>query len=381
MLGQAVGLGVEVLEDDRIEARQVLAEELVDGERDQRQLVGRGLHVVAGGAEDEEGHDVDRGVALEPHAQRAHVVGGAAGDVEDADAVADDVEREVAAVVLGTASPSGDWMEISRMRAPARSIVIGSLDRGPARDDVGDARGQLGGRALLAQLAGHDGDVAAGEAAVAADLDPEREGLVGDGGARGEHAADAGVGRRGLGERDGVHWDLERAERGLDGFPAPLSAGRSRRPSESTTTAAGRSSAARARTSSAAPRSDRSRARGETRARCRARRGELGGIDHRGLAVDRRGRAVAEGEQAVADLAGALGELGEGAIDRLPARAVEPGEIDRSRGVGEHDHLGPDEAALDTIPTGRRTAASSPRTATRPLAPMRSADGAARRER
>ena len=52
-------------------------------------------------AQDEEGDDVDRRVALEPHAERAHVVGRAAGDVQHAHAIARDVERDEPAVVLG----------------------------------------------------------------------------------------------------------------------------------------------------------------------------------------------------------------------------------------------------------------------------------------
>ena len=60
-----------------------------------------GAHVARRRAEDEERDHVDRGVALEPLPQRAHVVGRAPGDVEHAHALARDVERDEAPVVLG----------------------------------------------------------------------------------------------------------------------------------------------------------------------------------------------------------------------------------------------------------------------------------------
>ena len=68
-------------------------------------------------AQNEERDDVDRGIGLEPHAQRAHVVRGAPGDVKHAHAITRDVERDEAAIVVGD------------------SVAIGSLD-----GDLDDAR-------------------------------------------------------------------------------------------------------------------------------------------------------------------------------------------------------------------------------------------------
>jgi hypothetical protein len=70
---QLVFDGVDVLKDDGIERRQVLAEQLVDGEGDERELaVGRlsvrrvGVGLVCLRAEDEERDDVEGRVALQP---------------------------------------------------------------------------------------------------------------------------------------------------------------------------------------------------------------------------------------------------------------------------------------------------------------------------
>ena len=46
MLQKLVRRGVEVLQNDRVEARKVLAEELVDGERDEGEIFFGGVHVV-----------------------------------------------------------------------------------------------------------------------------------------------------------------------------------------------------------------------------------------------------------------------------------------------------------------------------------------------
>ena len=79
----------------------MLGEQLVDRELDQRQVIGRRVDVVAQGAEDEERDDVEGRIGLEPLPQRAHVVGGAAGDVQHAHAVSGDLEGEQALVVVG----------------------------------------------------------------------------------------------------------------------------------------------------------------------------------------------------------------------------------------------------------------------------------------
>ena len=254
---EAVRRGVEVLQDHGVEGGELLGEELVDGEGDERQLVGAGLHLAVVGAQDEEGHHVDGGVALQPHAQRAHVVGGAAGDVEDAHPIAADVDGDEAPVVLR------DLVALGGLDGDLEDARAGALDGhreldgGLAGGDVGHALGERHRLALVAQLARDHRDVAAGEAAVAADLDAQRERLVRHGGARGEHPADAGVAGRALGERRPCGRG-SRAARARRAWPRPaaVSPGRSSRPSESTTMAAGRSSAARAIDSSAAPRSD-----------------------------------------------------------------------------------------------------------------------------
>ena len=97
MLLEAVRLGVEVLEHDRVERRKVLREELVDGEGNERGSSLPRVRIVRLGAEDEERDDVDGRVALEPLPERAHVVRRAPSDVQDAHALARDDERERAA--------------------------------------------------------------------------------------------------------------------------------------------------------------------------------------------------------------------------------------------------------------------------------------------
>ena len=121
---------------------QVLGEQLVDRERDEGQLVGRRAHVVGLGPQDEEGDDVGRRVALDPLAEGAYVVGRAPRDVQDAHALASDIEGQKAPVVLGDGVPcrrgDGDFDD-PRPRALERNREI---EDGFAIFDVRDTRSQ-----------------------------------------------------------------------------------------------------------------------------------------------------------------------------------------------------------------------------------------------
>jgi len=101
VLAQPIGTGVEILQDHGVEAGQMHGEQLVHRKGDQGELVRRGTHVAPMGAENEEGHDVDRGVRLEPGAQGPNIVGGAPGDVEQPYAVPGHIHREKTMVVFG----------------------------------------------------------------------------------------------------------------------------------------------------------------------------------------------------------------------------------------------------------------------------------------
>ena len=93
-------MSVEVLKNDGIEGRELVGEELIDGEGDERELVLRGARVVGHRTEDEERDDVDRCIALEPLPERGHVVGGSAGDMKDAHVLARDGEGDEPSIVL-----------------------------------------------------------------------------------------------------------------------------------------------------------------------------------------------------------------------------------------------------------------------------------------
>lgn len=212
---QPVRDGVEVLQDDGVEARQVLGEELVDGEADERELgVGR-ADVAAIGAKDEEGDDVDGCVGLEPRPQRADVVRRTAGDVEHAHALARDVEHEQAPIVVGdlVAGRRLD-RDLDEARAGAVERHRQIEQRRPVLDPRHPRREQGGGRAVE-QLADRHRQRVARQAAGAPDLDRDGKRLVRDRGARRTDGAHAGVAQRGRRGRDGVHGYLARLEERL----------------------------------------------------------------------------------------------------------------------------------------------------------------------
>ncbi len=161
--------GVEVVEDDEVERAELLLEQLVGREGDQAELGGRVLAVgVLDAAEDVVAEQLDVGVAAEQGPQGAHVPVGAAGDVQHADLVAQDLEHEGAVVVGG-------------------GRLAGQRARGDLVDELADAIG---------------GDLEA---------DRDRDAVVGehDGGGRDDHAVaaqidvdgGAGVGRGRSGRR------------------------------------------------------------------------------------------------------------------------------------------------------------------------------------
>ena len=220
MPGELVRDGVDVLQDHRVEAGQMLGEELVDRERDQRQLrVVAGLGVVLVGAQDEERHHVDRLVALQPHAQRAHVVRRAAR--RRAAGAADRASRrtsECACCSRGWCRPRAARCSTSTSRAPARSSVIlsSTVAESPVifATPVASTNGSTPCRSSRA-VTGTSPQV---EAARAGDLDRQRERLVRDGRARGANRANAGVARRLLGDAHRVN---RRAQRPKTARAAP----------------------------------------------------------------------------------------------------------------------------------------------------------------
>ena len=88
----AVGGVVEVLEDHQVERAELLLEDLEGGERDQRQIVVVPGLLVGLGAQDEERHQIDVGIAAQHRAQEALVPRGPAGQVQDADAIPDHLQ-------------------------------------------------------------------------------------------------------------------------------------------------------------------------------------------------------------------------------------------------------------------------------------------------
>ena len=208
MADELVRRGVEVLEDHRVEAPEVLGEELVDGEADQRELALLVGHagVAPIGAEDEERDDVDRRVALQPHPQRADIVGRPPRDVEHADALARDVEGEEAAIVFRDLVAR---RRLDRDLDQARARAIEGHREAEGRRSVlelREPRREERGRRAVEELADADRDRLAREP-VAADLHRERERLVRDRGAGGLHRADARVARRTPRDRYGVDGD------------------------------------------------------------------------------------------------------------------------------------------------------------------------------
>lgn len=139
---QSVRDRVEILQNDGVEAGQVLGEELFDRELDQRELAVGGDHIVVVGAKNEEGDGVDRRVRLEPGAERPDIVGRPAGDVQDAHALAGDVEREEASVVVGDLIVARR-LELDLDEAGASPVEgDGELHGRGAALDVRDARGE-----------------------------------------------------------------------------------------------------------------------------------------------------------------------------------------------------------------------------------------------
>jgi hypothetical protein len=208
--------GVDVLQDHRVEARQVLREELVDRERDQRELRVGGVHVVVVRAQDEERHQIDRLVALQPHAERPHVVGGAPRDVQQAHALAGHAERHDALIVLRHfVAARGLDADLDDARAGAVERDR-QLHRGLAVPNLCLAARELRGRLSAPELPHHHGHLVAREATRAADHDPERERLMRDGRARSPDVADAGVRRRVLRHREGVDLGAQRLRQPLE---------------------------------------------------------------------------------------------------------------------------------------------------------------------
>ncbi len=192
---EVVRSGVEVLEHDGVEARQMLAEELVDGEWNQCEVFLGRADVVGVRSENEERDHVDGGVGLEPHAKGAHVVGRSAGDVQDSNAIARNVERQKTPIVIWDRVPVGRLDGHFDDTGAGAIERDGELDRGGAMLEVGNARREQRGGSPLDELARAHREILAGEPSVAADLDRERQRLMRDRGARGPNAADARVRR------------------------------------------------------------------------------------------------------------------------------------------------------------------------------------------
>ena len=91
---------VEVLEDHQVERLELLLEDLLRGEGNERELVLRAVRIVSGRPQDEEADQVDVRVLLQELPEEAHVPRGAADHQEDAYAVADHLEDKGARIVL-----------------------------------------------------------------------------------------------------------------------------------------------------------------------------------------------------------------------------------------------------------------------------------------
>jgi hypothetical protein len=193
----------------------VLGEKLFDRELDQRELAVAGDDVVLVGAQNEKGDRVDRGVRFEPHPQRAHVVRGASGDVEHADALAGDIEREVAAVVVGD-DVVARRVELHQHEARAGTVEGDrQLDAGAAALDVRHPRSQQRRRRPIEELTDGDRQRATAQPTRARHLDDELQGLVGDRRAGGADGSDRRVAELFASDRNGVNRNRRRAVRGL----------------------------------------------------------------------------------------------------------------------------------------------------------------------
>ena len=97
--GQDVVPVREPIEDDQVEIADLHLEQLADRKGDQREFVGRGEVVAIRRAQDGEVHQVDGRVGFEEAAPGAFAEMRLAGDEEDAEAVADAVDRDDGAVI------------------------------------------------------------------------------------------------------------------------------------------------------------------------------------------------------------------------------------------------------------------------------------------
>jgi len=206
---EPVGLSVEVLQDDRVERGEVLGEELVDREGDEREVLLRRIRVVRLCPEDEERDDVDGCIALQPLPERAYVVRRAPGDVEDADALTGDDEGEDPVIVLRD-RVARRWGDRDLDDAGAGPLERdGEIDRSLAVLEMRQAAGQQGGGPVFSKLACGDGELVAREASAATDLDAQRQRHVGNRGARRRDTTHARIGGAFARRRDGVDRDLE----------------------------------------------------------------------------------------------------------------------------------------------------------------------------
>ena len=96
-----VGLRGEVVEDEEVEIRQLLEENLLGGERDEAQILLRDVDGVGGRAQDDERDDIETRVALEGAAEEAVAPARVAGDEEHPDLVAHRLDRQLGPVVVG----------------------------------------------------------------------------------------------------------------------------------------------------------------------------------------------------------------------------------------------------------------------------------------
>src|SRR5207249_8656285 len=95
-----VGAMGEVVEKNHVEVLELLQKDVVDGKRNQAQLVVRDVHGIRGRAQKNEGDELDQRVLLHRHAQKAVIPGRRAGKGEDANLVAVDVDLELLVVVF-----------------------------------------------------------------------------------------------------------------------------------------------------------------------------------------------------------------------------------------------------------------------------------------
>ena len=187
MLGELVADGVDVLEDDGVEARQMSREELVHGELNQGEITLVRVRIVfslRALAQDEERDDVDGLVSLEPATERPHVVRRTSGEVQQSHTIAGDGERQEPRVVLRELVPLGG---LDRHLDHARACPI-ERD-GEFHPSYAIFYFRFSGREerrsdAASELRHRHRHHATREAPRAADLDGERKRLMGHRGAR-----------------------------------------------------------------------------------------------------------------------------------------------------------------------------------------------------